>query len=300
MRWLVVLAVVGLSAMWSLVGAEVEASARRGAEPAPRVLARDHLAEGEPHEVRRTAEVAALPPLVPAEGTLEVIVRHQGRALETPTLDEMIDQLRLTFDTGVPLEPSHEFDVLVLDEAGGLVDEWETYLGPPRFELPPSRYEVVASGAYPSSTHGEYVGPRTLGRARAWVDVLSGGDHRVELSLDVGAWVELTLIGVATDEDRQAVLREHSGYCAAYPEEVDDLTSLAKVELRCGGRNVWLPRVNKWNRRRAQWVIGRTDTSDMVPTGTYELVAVMPSGRRASRMVELCPGETTAVQLVIH
>lgn len=171
---------------------------------------------------------------------------------------------------------------------------------------PPGTYRVVAEGrATLDLQHGRLLRPRALGQAVAEVTLRSGAPRTLDLELDAGAWLEVSLAGRADEADRQAVLEED--------EHLGDPDQAQALATRAASARLFLlvpgcaPEPLRFVRRTGvpEWdkdlttlqFLGSTQRSECLPTGRATLLARLPGGREARADVELREGETTKVAL---
>jgi len=241
---------------------------------------------------RVSVELLAPPPR--ELGSVSISILHAGRELTGRARDEP------------------EFDVYLesLDTAVVLLSRKE-YRETAPFVLtaPAGRYRVVAEGRpYVEHHHGVLMTERDLGRSEVEFDLVAGDTRELMLELDLGTRIELTLAGEGTAGDRAAVLTEWPWLGEpGREEELAAFAARARVYLlRPGRRPEPVYFTTEWGATSAagthleeRWPPGAKHVSQVLPTGSYRLVARMPGGRTAAVTVTLRQGETSAVELSI-
>lgn len=174
--------------------------------------------------------------------------------------------------------------------------------GSPRLQsLPEGRYRVIVHGeARLEERHGTVLTWATRGRSEHVVDVRRAKTTDLVVDLPAGARVRISLSGTAGPEDLQAV-RTRYRTSTKLRGDLDGLAAHATIALVRPGRPPIAVQVRHdadWGVSLGDWVdLGSEATSELLPSGAFELVARLPGGREARAHVELVDGGTTAVSL---
>lgn len=177
---------------------------------------------------------------------------------------------------------------------------------PATFELPAGRYRVVVEGeADIEDWHGTLLRERGAGRVEELVTVEPARETRVEARVPGGARVELTVHASIGERERDAFLAR-SGDQGAW--NLDVFSHRATLELRRADRAP-LPVEFRWDLEGTSAAgthlasalpVETTQVSELLPAGTFTLVARLTSGRSVERAIELVEGATLEVVLAIE
>jgi hypothetical protein len=157
---------------------------------------------------------------------------------------------------------------------------------------PPGNYRVVARGyATFEPYHGGLQRARDLGQAEALITIEPGTTREVQLELDTGGRLELTLEGQGNDTEFEfrpvAFGSEHSVH-------------MVQLLLVCptGAEAIWR-RIDGLFQPNlvCHWPLGETHVSECLPTGPATILARLKNGKEMRVEVELREGETTRVKL---
>ncbi|MCP5020524.1 MAG: hypothetical protein GY930_02005 [bacterium] len=214
-------------------------------------------------------------------GKLRVNLKHRGHKIVARKWFNDFGLWIADFETGVPLVTRIEFAQ-----------------GPPEFSLPEGKYRVVLEGrSLGDSHHGTLMQPRSAGHAEAIVRIESATEKNIELDMDRGGFLNITLKGESTPADLAALRRR---YKQASEDSPWLLEAANKAHLKIFAPN-FIPEVVKFKGRdmegtpaegihiQSHWPLGKTQKSEMLPAGTYELIATMPGGREFRKTIEIKP-----------
>ncbi|MFT7668666.1 MAG: hypothetical protein ACI8X5_001363 [Planctomycetota bacterium] len=178
---------------------------------------------------------------------------------------------------------------------------------PYSFKAPPGRYLAVARGKEIRGHHGGLVNPRRFAYEEVEVVLVAGETRHVELHLTTGGYLEVALHGAPNASDQTAVddYMEMSGNFWVDPEDNRaKAPALAEMRIETPNRR---PESVFWSTPKtgfavglghsSAWPLGTTQTSEMLPLGTYQLIASLPGGREARTTVVLRSDATTKVEL---
>lgn len=177
---------------------------------------------------------------------------------------------------------------------------------------PAGAYRIAVEGRANVNWYGVVWHPREAGRTEREIVLAPGRTTDVELEIGDGAKLEVSLDGVSTEADRQAVW---GGRFVPYVASGDAAAREAATERLAGQAQLYLVSDDRqrepvlfveeaWEGTSAaglhlndRWPLGTTRVSECVPAGTYTLVARLPGGREARAEVELLEGSVTPVFL---
>ncbi len=212
-------------------------------------------------------------------GNLEIITKRRGRKLSDEYWSYKCGLWIADHETGVPLVTG--------DEHGE---------APPKFSLPEGTYRVVLEGrSWNDSHHGTLTHSRDGGRAETIVQIKSGAEQTIELDMDRGGFLNITIQGQSTPADLAALCKQY--------KQTPDESSWLEAEAKKAHLRIQAPKRMPESVEFAGfagggtscagthllegWPIGETHKSQMLPAGTYELVATMPAGRELRKTIEI-------------
>ncbi|MBI5433228.1 MAG: carboxypeptidase regulatory-like domain-containing protein [Planctomycetes bacterium] len=171
---------------------------------------------------------------------------------------------------------------------------------PWHLNLPAGEYRVAVEGcAVLDDYHGTLERARDLGRFEARVRVEAGRETTLDALVPAGARLHLALRGTANDADRASPDATEWGF----PRESGaELATLQLVAAQRWPLPVLFRHPNGAEPEADGYLcpflaLGRTEFSEILPAGRYELVARLPGGRVARAPVELVDGRVTDVEL---
>ena len=241
-----------------------------------------------------------------ASGRVEVTF-HGREAVVTGRAKVTLESDRSAIPEGAVHSP--EFDLYLERLDSGVVvlaQDEQSGRGPHSFNVPIGQYRLVAEGVpVVDSYHGQLFLGRVFGRTERTIELKRGENLDVTLRLPVGGFLKITVNGVVLPEDRAAVLAEEPvyGQMEHAEESLENVAKLARLELAGPARTpepvYRTMQLFGYPSLTHQWVLGATQSSEMLPVGNYELVARMRGGRIARSRVEIRSGEVTEVTLTI-
>ncbi len=166
------------------------------------------------------------------------------------------------------------------------------------FLLPEGKYRVVLEGRSMSdSHHGTLMQSRSAGRAEAIVHIESATENTIDLDMDRGGFLNITLKGKSTPADLAALRKQYK----KTPEDTPWLIEAASKARLTIYAPKFIPEPVKFaaeamegtpytsTHLESRWPLGKTQKSEMLPAGTYELIATMPGGRELRKTIEIKP-----------
>ncbi len=217
---------------------------------------------------RNEVTLRAAPPV--EHGKLRVRVFHGGEELDR--------------DLSVHLEDVRSAAVLLEHVAFGA-------RSPFTFVAPPGLYRVAAQDEHGTGYHGGMYRDRTLGRAERNVEIVSGATVDVELEIERGARLAVTL------EGEPAPVEAASEGDELEPVDGELLARCATLRLVTPGRRPRTVRYVEDGELTPLFELGTSVATTVVPAGRYELVGRLRDGREARASVHLVAGETLPVTL---
>lgn len=168
--------------------------------------------------------------------------------------------------------------------------------GTGEFSLPEGKYRVVLEGRSQSdSHHGTLMRSRSAGRAEAIVHIKSATEKTIDLDMDRGGFLNITLKGEFILADLAAIRKRYKRASVDTPWLIEEAN---KARLRIYAPN-FIPDSVKFAGQAMEgttsagrhlinlWPLGTTQKSEMLPAGTYELIATMPGGRERRKTIEI-------------
>ncbi len=223
-----------------------------------------------------------------ALGTLKVVPMRRGSKYSSIGSPEM-NLWVADFETGLPLL------------------SWQRYRDMPfQFSMPPGKYRVVLEGkASMDSHHGILMTPRRYGRTEAVVIVEAGGDHSVNLDLAHGGHLEIKVEAEPNATDLEALQKKYP-QTPSDAEWLLDHSRTASIQIRrrhfisefvtFSGFSMEHTSSAGTHLLRA-WPFGEQHKSEMLPSGTYELIATTPGGRKLVQTIEIKEDQTLDLTL---
>ncbi|MCB9907411.1 MAG: hypothetical protein H6830_06820 [Planctomycetes bacterium] len=193
-----------------------------------------------------------------------------------------------------------------IDQGLVLVDWGQHALQAEPVLLPVGSYRVVAEGNRSPGQAWDAT-PRVLGRAQAIVQIEAGQAREIRLPLDYGSHLALLLRGELDASDLLAMQADE-------PHEEDtfegETSSMTGASIRaCQGvckvalfRKQQLPETAAWMCPEVgapilAWPLDQVQTSELLPSGPYEVRVTLPGGRIFKKPVTLNPGETSSLEI---
>lgn len=177
---------------------------------------------------------------------------------------------------------------------------------PTEFTLPEGKYRVVLEGQpNVGSSHGILFNPRMYGRAEAIVEIKSGGEHTVALDLQPGGYINISVQGESNADDLESLHKQFPGNPAG-TDWLVEYGRTTRIQIRrkhfltehvmFSGFSMEGSSAAGTHLQRA-WPFGEQHRSQMLPTGTYELLVTTHGGRQIVKTVEIKEGRTLELAL---